>query len=123
MTGAVTGAVIRAWSRVRQRPLGLAAVAALSIGAVLLAARTATLLVHLAFAPSSGTALLEGWMTPRYIAHLRDVSPEILQRVLDLPAGAGRRVTLADLAAERGEPLDRFLERLDVALATARSAP
>lgn len=123
MTGVVTGAIIRAWRRLRQRPLGLAVLALLAMGAVVLAARAAFIVLHFAFAPSPGAAPLEGWMTPRYVARLRDVPPDVLQQALDLANGPGRRVTLAELAAERGEPLDRFLERLDAAIAAGRSAP
>jgi hypothetical protein len=58
---------------------------------------------------------------------LRDVSPDTMRRALDWPAGArdglGARTTLAQLAAARGVPLDRFLADLEAALAAVRTVP
>lgn len=72
-------------------------------------------------------APIEGWMTPRYVVRLRDVPPDTVHQILDLrdgsEKGTGARATLAQLAAERGVPLDRFLVDLEDGIAAARRAP
>jgi hypothetical protein len=68
-------------------------------------------------------APLQGWMTPRYVVRLRDLPPEDMRRILDLPEGAGSRVTLQELADGRGVPLDQFLADLEAGIAVARPAP
>jgi hypothetical protein len=81
------------------------------------------MVLHLGMAPGAEGAALEGWMTPRYVARVHGLPPEVMQRMFDLPEGDGRRTTLAELAAQRGEPLGAFLARVEVALAEARSVP
>jgi hypothetical protein len=93
----------------------------------LFALRTVVLALVWAMASPDPEAALQGWMTPRYVVRLRDVSPDTMRRALDLPEGArdglGARTTLAQLAAARGVPLDRFLADLEAALAAARTVP
>jgi hypothetical protein len=95
----------------------------LLVGFAVLTLRALVMVVVWATHPPDPDAPLAGWMTPRYVMRLRDVPPDALRQVLDLPEGSGRRETLADLAAARGVPLDRFLADLDAALDPDPPAP
>ncbi len=65
---------------------------------------------------------IAGWMTPRYVAMSWDVPPEVISEALNLPQdGTGRRVTLRDLAAERGQEVDDLTADLDAAISAFRS--
>ena len=60
----------------------------------------------------------EGWMTPRYIARAWDLPPEEVAKALGLAMdGTGRRVTLQDLASDRGVPLAEILAALSPVIA------
>jgi hypothetical protein len=65
---------------------------------------------------------LAGWMTPRYVAMTWDVPPDVLARSLSLEKdGTGRRVTLAELAAARGEPVESLIGALQAAIDAHRA--
>ncbi len=101
----------------------MVAFALLVVATAALLLRAAVMVLHLGLTPGGAGTALEGWMTPRYVARVHGLSPEEMQQMLDLPAGDGRRTTLAELAARRGEPLGPFLARIEAALAEARTAP
>lgn len=103
-------------ARLRRRPLALAAFVLLALLAAALMLRAVMVVVHMGGPAPAGLPPLEGWMTPRYVARIAGLPPEAMQQVLDLPAGDGRRVTLAEIAAARGEPLEAFLARIGAAL-------
>ena len=66
---------------------------------------------------------IAGWMTPRYVAMSWDVPPEVVGEALALaPDGSGRRITLADLAAERGMSVEALGAEVAVAIAQYRAA-
>lgn len=61
---------------------------------------------------------ISGWMTPRYVSRSWQVPPDIVATALALePDGNGRRVTLAELAAEQGVDLDTLIGTLTAAVA------
>lgn len=64
---------------------------------------------------------IAGWMTPRYISRSWQVPPEIVAQALALETdGSGRKITLAELAAERGTDLDTLTAALTAAIAAYR---
>jgi hypothetical protein len=107
----------------RRRPVLAALFAVLVLAALGFGLRAAVIATHWAASAPDQTAPLAGWMTPRYVARLRGVPPEVMQRILALTTGAGTRVTLDRLAADRGVALDRFLADLDAALAAEGQPP
>jgi hypothetical protein len=116
----VAGILARA---VRRHPV--AGVLFLALAGAFLVLTLRALVMALVWAASSPDpdAPIAGWMTPRYVVRLRDVPPDAMRRILDLPAGEGTRVTLEQLAAARGVPLDQFLAELEAAIVAARPAP
>jgi hypothetical protein len=58
---------------------------------------------------------VEGWMTPRYVAHSYDLPPEIVRSALGLEPGEGRQRTLAEIAEESGLTLEEIQRRIDTA--------
>ncbi len=56
---------------------------------------------------------LEGWMTPRFVAHSYDLSPEIVRDVLELDAVDGERRTLAEITETSGLTLGEIQRRID----------
>lgn len=65
---------------------------------------------------------LEGWMTPRFIAHSWDVPPDVVQKALPpLEDGLGRRVTLDEIAQAQGIALEQVLNDLRTAIAAHRA--
>ena len=65
---------------------------------------------------------LAGWMTPRYITRSWNVPPDLVATTLALERdGAGRRVTLQDLADQQGRSLESLIEDLKVALSSHRT--
>jgi hypothetical protein len=67
---------------------------------------------------------IAGWMTPRYVAMNWDVPPDVIASALDLERdGNGRRVTLAEIAAERGETLNDLAAELEEAINAFRAGP
>jgi hypothetical protein len=107
----------------RRHPVLAVLFVVLVLAALGLGGRAAVMAVTWAVTAPDPAAPLQGWMTPRYVVRLRDVPPEVMQRLLDLPEGMGGRVTLERLAADRGVALDRFLSDLDAALAAEGRAP
>ena len=64
----------------------------------------------------------EGWMTPGYLSRSWDLPRETLRELLALPEAEGRPPTLAEIARDRGEPLDAFLADLARELARQKAA-
>lgn len=58
---------------------------------------------------------IEGWMTPRYVAHSYDLPPEVVRDALELGPGQRRRQTLEQIAEERGITLKEVQRRIDAA--------
>lgn len=106
------------WTRHRWLLLGFLAAAAL---AILFAARAA---MYMQDWPEHADEDIEGWMTPRYVALSWDVPPEVIIGALSIPRdGSGRRITLDELAKERGIPVETLAADLEAAIAGFRAGP
>ncbi len=66
-------------------------------------------------------ASIEGWMTVGYVARSYDVPREALAGSLGLIPGTRNRITLEDLAAERGVPLAELEATLQAAIEAERA--
>ena len=65
---------------------------------------------------------IAGWMTPRYVVNSWQVTPEIVGAALGLEGvAAGRMITLEEIAARQGRPLEAVVSDLEAAIAAARS--
>lgn len=63
------------------------------------------------------------WMTPGYVAHSWQLPRQVVIETLALDPKAGPpRETLADLAEERGVPVDSLIAELEAAIARHRAA-
>ncbi len=61
------------------------------------------------------------WMTPRFVAHSWDVPREEMMTILGLePPGPGRR-TLADIATEKGIPVEDYIREIEAGIAAFRA--
>ena len=67
---------------------------------------------------------IEGWMTPRYVAHSWDVPRAVMVEVLgtDGPPRDGKPQPLRMMADERGVPLDQVIAEIETAIAAFRAA-
>lgn len=64
---------------------------------------------------------LAPWMTPRFVVHSWDVPPELVATVLELEqGGSGRRITIEQLAKDRGVPPESLIAALQAAIAAHR---
>ncbi|WP_089270631.1 hypothetical protein [Puniceibacterium sediminis] len=67
---------------------------------------------------------IAGWMTPRYVSRSWQVPPEVVAQALGLEMdGSGRRVTLAELAAQQGRDLDTLIAEVEAVIEAARFHP
>jgi len=102
----------QAW---RERPFLTAAFVLAAVLTVLFTIRTIVFTIYWAN-PSHRNQPLAAWMTPRYVAHSWHLPPEVVARALvgtgKMP---GRRVTLEQIAKERGMTLEELSARLALA--------
>jgi hypothetical protein len=56
---------------------------------------------------------VEGWMTPRYLARVYAIPPEMLAPVLGLAPGEAPRESLETLAVRQGIPLPDLIARIE----------
>jgi hypothetical protein len=104
------------WTRHRWLLLAFLAAAAL---AILFALRVA---ISLEDWPEERDADIEGWMTPRYVALSWDVPPDVIASALALTRdGSGRRITLDELAEQRGVQVETLAADLEAAIAAFRA--
>ena len=71
--------------------------------------------------PAHQEQTIEGWMPIRYIARSWNVPPEVLTEALDLETGERPRLTVAEIAAERGESVDAIAASLRAAILDHRA--
>lgn len=70
--------------------------------------------------PAHHEQTIEGWMPVRYVARSWDVPPEVLAEALGFDAGERRRLTVAEIAAERGTSVAEVAATLQAAIARHR---
>ncbi len=103
------------WARHRWAVIGLGlallAVAAFTVRLVVLAVYWSD--------PAHGDHRVEGWMTPGYVAHSRGLDRLALRDALGLEPGM--RVTLEEIAASRGVPVDAVIAEVEAAVSEARA--
>ncbi|TDT40413.1 hypothetical protein DES49_2179 [Halospina denitrificans] len=68
--------------------------------------------------PAHDNQPLEGWMTPRYVAHSYDLPPTVVRDVLELEAVDGEPRTLAELVKSSDLTLEEIQRRVDEAART-----
>lgn len=110
-------ALARLWRHHRAALLLFAAAAALTL---FFAARFLVFGLYWAD-PAHRDGAPEGWMTPGYLARSWDLPREALRDLLALPEAEGKPPTLAEIARDRGEPLDAFLAGLHADLDRLRA--
>jgi hypothetical protein len=71
--------------------------------------------------PAHQEQMIEGWMPLRYVARSWRVPPEVLAEALDVRTGERSRLTVAEIAAERGESVQETAAVLYAAIAHHRS--
>jgi hypothetical protein len=75
--------------------------------------------------PAHRDRAIEGWMTPRYIAHSWDLPPATVGAALGLAPGAGRadgaRLTLEEIAEARGTSVAALAAAIEAAAAAHRA--
>jgi hypothetical protein len=105
------------WQNHRWLLLGFLAALALTL---VFAGRAAVLAVYWTQHRDEAIA---GWMTPGYIAHSWQLPPEVMAGALGLSRedGEGRRLTLAEIAADRGVPVATLAAGVEAAIAAYRA--
>ena len=63
--------------------------------------------------PAHQNQPLEGWMTPRYVAHSYNLTAEELEQVLGIDPTSVSRIHLRDLLKDQGITLQELQSRLD----------
>jgi hypothetical protein len=63
---------------------------------------------------------IAGWMTPRYVAHSWAVPPTVIREALAIPPET-YRLTVKDLAEERGVPTEEIVRKIETAIAAFRT--
>lgn len=81
--------------------------------------RTVVFTLHWAD-PAHHEQTIEGWMPIRYVARSWQVPPEVLAEALHVRAGERPRLTVAEIAAERGESVQETAAILYAAIADYR---
>jgi len=95
----------------RRRPIALIGFAVAALAVAFFAVRMVVFTAYWAD-PAHRDSPIEGWMTPGMVARSRHLPPEAVAEALGLDHTAPRHMTLAELAAERGVPLDALLAPL-----------
>lgn len=63
------------------------------------------------------------WMTPGFVAHSWHLPPEVVSEALNVPRESKNgRLTLDQLAAQRGVPVETLIADLETAIAAHRKA-
>ncbi len=71
--------------------------------------------------PAHREQAVDGWMPMGYVARSWDVPPEVLREALGPAADTGNRVTVAEIAHERGMRIDEVAELLHGAILARRA--
>lgn len=60
------------------------------------------------------------WMTPRYLVHAYHLPPEVVASALALTPGEAPRISLGDLASDRGVPVGTLIAAIESAIAAGQ---
>ena len=71
--------------------------------------------------PAHRDQTIAGWMTPGYVAQSWDLPRDHVADALSLPKQGARRVTLEDIARDRGIPVQELVNGLADAIAAYRA--
>lgn len=107
-------------TRFRQRPIATIVFLLAALIAVAFIVRGAMFAIWWSD-PAHRDQAIEGWMTPRYVARSWDVAPTVVGDALGFDGPPARRRTLAEIAAERGVPLDDLAAAIEAAIAAERA--
>ena len=90
------------------------ALVAMILAAVLTTAFATRIVVHWLLFPAEDAFAqgIEGWMTPNYVARVYGLDRDAVRAALALPEDMPRRMTLADIAEDRGQPVAILTEPL-----------
>lgn len=72
--------------------------------------------------PAHRDQVLQGWMTPGYVAHSWSVPRPVIAETLGDIADVSKGKTLDQIASDTGEPLQDLIVRIETAIAGHRSA-
>ena len=111
----MTGLVKRLW---RTHRLLLIAFTVAAVLTLFFAFRTVAFYVYWA---GHQNLPVEGWMTIGYVAHSYRVPPEELQKALGFDPQRPNRHPLGRIAREAGIPLNEMIDRVEAAIAAART--
>lgn len=67
--------------------------------------------------PAHQNQPLQGWMTIGYIAHSYRLPRDELANALALEPGLGKRLTIAEIARQRGVPVSALVAEINAAIA------
>lgn len=71
--------------------------------------------------PDRAAFVVEPWMTPRFVGMRMGVPPEMLFEVLDVTGPEARRMTLAEIAEDKGMPMEALQTMLSDAAVQAEA--
>jgi len=71
--------------------------------------------------PAHRDQIIQGWMTPGYVAHSWKVPQDLMRDIIGAPP-MGNRPTLTDLAAQQGVTLEQLIARIEAAITAHRDA-
>lgn len=112
------GSVRKLW---RASPVAMSLLGIATVVTVFFAVRLTVTWVYWSD-PSHRDQVILGWMTPRYVATSWHLPPEIVADALGLEVEKPRRLTLDQLADERGVALADLTTALAAAIAAYRAA-
>ena len=112
------GTVKRMW---RAAPWATAGLGLAIAVALFFAVRTALFWAYWAD-PAHRDEVIAGWMSPRYVATSWHVPPEVVGDALGLDQEKPRRVTLDQLAQERGVSVTELAAQLETAITAFRDS-
>jgi len=103
----------------RRHPILTTAFLAAAALTVLFTVRSVMFTVYWAD-PSHRDQAIKPWMTPRYVAHSWQLSPDEVIAALEVPLSAGHRKTLGEIATDAGVPLSTLTARIQAAATRLR---
>ncbi len=101
-------------SAFRRHPLLVSAFVLFTLLALVFAGRLA---FRLSYWSTHQNETVAEWMTIGYVGHSWHLDPRAIDAAAGLPPPAGHPLTLAEIAAERGVPVERIIADVEAAIA------